>query len=541
MTAFARMVLSGVLVCAISSTAALAAPASHRNAASPLDQLGSVNFPTSCNAAADAKVKTGVALMHSFQYQQSRETFEQAAAADPKCAVAHWGAAMTHYHQLWENPDKDALDKGRAQLDIAHKLGGGNAALEHGYITAADAYFEHDANLTYEQRVQSYVNAMAKVHAANPNDVDASSFYALSLVSLAYKDDEHGSQHRQDALAILLPLFTANPDHPGVAHYIIHAADTPALAPQALEAARRYAKIAPDSAHALHMPAHTFTRLGLWQESIDSNVAAEAVAAKALAAHEAEAHYQFHAMDFLAYSYVQMGQGAEAQKVLDDLKNVKTDEHHITMRATYLDARNALDMRDWKKAAALPVPSGLGASDLVSIYWAKSIGSARTGDAAAAKENLEKMLPGLAARAEEDRASGEKVHEGKPVEQLEAEGWLAFAEKRYDDGATSLRAAADRQEADGIDSVVIPAREMLAEFFIETKQPDKALIEYRAVLKESPGRFNAQYGAAIAANQVGDKGAARDYMVHLQHDCAKDADRPEIHQLSMMIDRRWPH
>ena len=541
MTAFARMVLSGVLVCAISSTAALAAPASHRNAASPLDQLGSVNFPTSCNAAADAKVKTGVALMHSFQYQQSRETFEQAAAADPKCAVAHWGATMTHYHQLWENPDKDALDKGRAELGIAHKLGGGNTAIERGYITAADAYFARDTNLTYEQRVQSYVNAMAKVHAANPNDVDASSFYALSLVSLAYKDDEHGSQHRQDALAILLPLFTANPDHPGVAHYIIHAADTPALAPQALEAARRYAKIAPDSAHALHMPAHTFTRLGLWQESIDSNVAAEAVAAKALAAHEAEAHYQFHAMDFLAYSYVQMGQGAEAQKVLDDLKNVKTDEHHITMRATYLDARNALDMRDWKKAAALPVPSGLGASDLVSIYWAKSIGSARTGDAAAAKENLEKMLPGLAARAEEDKASGEKVHEGKPIEQLEAEGWLAFAEKRYDDGATSLRAAADRQEADGIDSVVIPAREMLAEFFIETKQPDKALIEYRAVLKESPGRFNAQYGAAIAANQVGDKGAARDYMVHLQHDCAKDADRPEIHQLSMMIDRRWPH
>ena len=414
-------------------------------------------------------------------------------------------------------------------------------ALERGYITAADAYFWRDTKLTYEQRVQAYADAMAKVHAANPNDVDASSFYALSLVSLAYKDDAHGDQHRKDALAILLPLFTANPDHPGVAHYIIHAADTPALAPQALEAARRYAKIAPDSAHALHMPAHTFTRLGLWQESIDSNVAAEAVAAKALAAHEAEAHYQFHAMDFLAYSYVQMGQGAEAQKVLDDLKNVNTDEHHIAMRSAYLDARNALDMRDWKGAAALPVPADLGGSDLVPIYWARSIGAARTGDAAAAKDNLQKMLPGLAARAEEDKASGEKVHEGKPVEQLEAEGWLAFAEKRYEEAAASLRAAADRQEADGIDSVAIPAREMLAEFYLETKQPDKALAEYRAVLKESPGRFNAQYGAAIAANLVGDKGAARDYMVHLQHECAKDADRPEIHQLSMTIDRRWPH
>jgi hypothetical protein len=538
MTAFARMVLSGVLVCAISSTAALAAP--RRNGASPLDHLGSVNFPTSCNTAADANVKTAVALLHSFQYQQARDTFEQAAAADPQCAIAHWGAAMTHYHQLWENPDKDALEKGRTELDIAHKLGGGNTALERGYIIAANAYFWRDTNLTYEQRVQAYANAMAKVHAANPNDVDASSFYALSLVSLAYKDDAHGDQHRQDALAILLPLFTANPDHPGVAHYIIHAADTPALAPQALEAARRYAKIAPDSSHALHMPAHTFTRLGLWQESIDSNIAAEASAAKALAAHTADAHYQFHPMDFLAYSYVQMGQGAEAQKVLDDLRTVKTDERHIAMRATYLDARNALDMRQWKTAAALPVPD-LGASDLVPIYWAKSIGAARSGNASAAKENLAKLLPGLAARAEEDKASGEKVHEGKPVEQLEAEGWLAFAEKRYDEAATTLRAAADRQEADGIDSVVIPAREMLAEFFVETKQPDKALAEYRAVLKESPGRFNAQYGAAIAANQLGDKGAARDYMVHLQHDCAKDADRPEIHQLSMMIDRRWPH
>jgi hypothetical protein len=537
MTAFARVVLSGVLVCAMSSPAILAAV--HRTAAP--DQLGSVNFPTSCNAAADAKVKTGVALMHSFQYQQARETFEHAAAADPKCAIAHWGAAMTHYHQLWENPDKDALDKGRTELDLAHKAGGGNTALERGYITSADAYFYRDTNLTYEQRVKAYSDAMAKVHANTPNDVDASSFYALSLISLAYKDDTHGDQHRKDALAILLPLFTANPDHPGVAHYIIHAADTPALAPQALEAARRYAKIAPDSAHALHMPAHTFTRLGLWQESIDSNIAAEAVAAKALASHEAEAHYQFHAMDFLAYSYVQMGQGAEAQKVLDDLKNVKTDEHHIAMRATYLDARNALDMRDWKKAAALPVPADLGASDLVPIYWAKSIGAARAGDVAAAKENLEKMLPGIAARAEEDKASGEKVKEGKPVDQLEAEGWLAFAEKRYDDAATSLRAAADRQEADGIDSVVIPAREMLAEFFIETKQPERALLEYRAVLKENPGRFNAMYGAAVASNQVGDKGGARDYMVHLQHDCAKDADRPEIHQLSMMIDRRWPH
>jgi hypothetical protein len=545
MTSILRVGLCAILTCFSASAATTkATPAAARRAAhadlSPASgQLGTVNFPTSCNAAAQTSIVSGVALMHSFQYQQSEAAFKQAASADPKCAMAKWGEAMALYHQLWDNPDADALKTGHADIAAAEKLHAATPR-EQGYIDAASAYFKDGDSLTYKDRVQAYSDAMAKVHAANPDDVDAASLYALSLVSLAYKDEKNSDGDRKQALAILLPLFATNPDHPGVAHYIIHAADTPALAPQALEAARRYAKIAPDSSHALHMPAHTFTRLGLWQESIDSNVAASAAAAKSIAAHESEPHYQFHAMDFLAYSYVQMGQGAKAEVVLTELKNVAADKHHIEMRKAYLDARHALDMRDYKRAADLPVLE-LEPSDLVATYWAKSIGSARSGNAAAAKESLAKLIPALAARAEEDKRSGDTIHEGKPTEQLEAEGWLAFAEGRAEDAVSSLRAAADKQEADGIDSVVIPAREMLADLLLALNRPVDAVKEYAATLKESPGRFDAQFGAAIAANAAGDKGSARDYAVRLQRQCAADADRPEIRQLTLVIDKRWPH
>ena len=530
-------ILRAGLCVALAFSAASTVTAAPRPAAS--GQLGTVNFPSSCNAAAQTSIVSGVALLHSFQYQQSETVFKQASTADPKCAMAKWGEAMALYHQLWDNPAADTLKDGHADIVAAQKLPAATPR-EQGYIDAAAAYFQGGASLTYKDRVQAYSEAMAKVHAANPNDVDAAAFYALSLVSLSYKDEKNADANRKQALAILLPLFVTNPDHPGVAHYIIHAADTPTLAPQALDAARRYAKIAPDSTHALHMPSHTFTRLGLWQESIDSNIAASAAAAKAVAAHQEPAHYQFHPMDFLAYSYVQVGDGAKAEAVLADLKSVPADKHHVEMREASLNARDALDMRDYKRAADLPVLD-LEPSDLVATYWAKSIGAARTKNPAAAKENLTKLIPALAARAEEDKKSGEIVHEGKPTEQLEAEGWLAYAEGRADDAVASLKAAAEKQEADGIDSVVIPAREMLADLLLALNHPQEAQQEYVATLKESPGRFDAMYGAAMASNAFGDKGSARDYAVHLQHQCGADADRPEIRQLTLVIDKRWPH
>jgi hypothetical protein len=533
MTRILRTALCVAIACGGSAVVA-------RAATSP-DQLGTVEFPNSCNAAAKPSIISGVAFMHSFQYQQSEEAFEQAAKADPKCAIAFWGEAMARYHQLWDNPDAIALTKGRDELAEAQKLKTGTP-LERGYIDAAAAYFKKDPKLTYADRTRAYSEAMAKVHASNPDDVDASTFYALSLVSLAYKDEKDAYDLRKQALAILQPLFLSHPNHPGVAHYIIHAADTPQLASQGLDAARAYAKIAPDSSHALHMPSHIFVRLGLWQESADSNIAASNAAAEAEKAHGGEDHYQFHAMDYLAYSYVQMGQAAKADAVLADLKNVPgASAHHIATRQSYLDARNALDLHRWKDAAALPILE-IDRADLAPTYWAKAIGSARTGDAASAKANLDKLVVAVAARNERDKKDGNEVKDGKPVDQLEAEAWVAFAEKRGDDAVTSMRAAAERQESEDFEDVVIPAREMLGDLFLELNRPDLAVKEYLATLKNvAPNRFDSQFGAAVAANKNGDPGNARDYAVALQHRCGTDADRPEIRQLSMTIDKRWPH
>lgn len=532
MTRILRAALCVVTMCATAGISAKAAtvPA----------QLGTVEFPTSCNAAAKPAVLSGVAFLHSFQYMQSEAAFEQAAKADPKCAIAQWGEAMALYQQLWNNPDADTMAKARGYLATAQKLKRGTP-LERGYIEAASVYFKNHPKLTYADRTRNYSEAMAKVHAANPNDTDAAAFYALSLVSLAYKDEKNAEADRKQALAILLPLFQTHPDHPGVAHYIIHAADTPALAPQGLEAARRYAKIAPDSSHALHMPSHIFVRLGLWQESIDSNVAASAAAAKATEAHQAMPHYQFHAMDYLAYSYAQLGQAAKADQVLAELEKVPgANAAEIGKRQAYLDARNALDLHRYKDAAALPVLD-IETYALVPTYWAKSVGAARTGDTAAAKDNLAKLVTALAARDADDKKNGEEVKAGKHTEQLEAEAWMAFAEKRADDAVTTMRAAAERQESEQFEDVIIPAREMLGDLFLELNRPDLALKEYTATLKFAPGRFDSRFGAAIAANLAGDKGGARDYAVHLQHDCGPAADRPEIRQLSLSIDKRWPH
>ena len=525
-----RAALCIVSLCALAGVSAKAAP----------DQLGTVDFPSSCKAAAKPAILSGVAFMHSFQYMQSEAAFEDAAKADPNCAIALWGEALALYQQLWNNPDAETLAKGRADLAAAQKLKSGTP-LERGYIGAAVVYFKDDPKLSYADRTRHYSEAMAKLYAANPNDTDVAAFYALSLVSLAYKDEKNADADRKQALAILLPLLQTHPDHPGVAHYIIHAADTPALAQQGLDAARRYAKIAPDSSHALHMPSHIFVRLGLWQESIDSNLAASAAAAKATEAHQGMPHYQFHAMDYLAYSYAQLGQAAKADQVLADLEKVPgASAAEIGKRQAYLDARNALDLRRYKDAAALPVLD-IETYALVPTYWAKSIGAARTGDTAAAKDNLAKLVTALAARDADDKKNGEEVKAGKHTEQLEAEAWVAFAEKRADDAVTAMRAAAERQESEQFEDVIIPAREMLGDLFLELNRPDLAMNEYAATLKFAPGRFDSRFGAAIAANLAGDKGGARDYAVHLQHDCGPEADRPEIRQLSLAIDKRWPH
>ena len=496
-------------------------------------QLGKVNFPTSCSSAAQPAMEKAVALLHSFQYTQSEQTFAKAAQEDPHCAMADWGKAMALYHQLWDFPRTKDLREGREDLEEATRIGG-TTQRESEYISAAAAFYQDKSDSTHTARAQAYSAAMEKLYRDNPKDTDAAAFYALSLVALAEYGD-HDLENRKKALTVLDPLLVSEPEHPGVAHYIIHASDTPELASEGLVAARMYAKIAPDSSHAIHMPSHIFTRLGLWQESIDSNIAAEASARKATEMHMAEPHYQTHAMDFLDYAYLQSGQEARARAVVNDLGTVPgADRESIGDMQAIFEARNAIELHHWKEAASLDVPD-IPLRDQGMTYWAKAIGAARSADVDGAKQDIQKLIEANDARDLHEKGMGNKVSPGEGVEQREAEAWLAYAEGKSAEAVKSLRLAAEREESEHVESLTVPAREMLGDLFLELKQPSEALAEYQGALKISPKRFDSLYGAAHAAEAAGNAQEARDYFTQLSKIAAPDADRPELQEAKVSL------
>jgi len=482
------------------------------------DHLGKVDFPSTCSAAAQPFIEKGAALLHSFQYLQSENTFTEAVKQDPQCALAHWGKAMALYHQLWDFPEKKTLGAGRKELEKARKLKNGSPR-EKGFIETADVFFQKNGKLDEKARIAAYSAAMEKWYATLPGDVEVGSFYALSLVALAYQEDApKGLALREKAIAVLNPLFEKNPDHPGVAHYLIHAADEQSLAPQGLTAARRYAAIAPDSSHAIHMPSHIFVRLGMWQDSITSNISAQAAGAHAAEAHQAESHYQTHAMDFLNYSYLQIGQVAKAQAVI-------TDEHHVVgatdkskeQHAALLNERMLMEFHRWKEAAALPA----------EFMFTRTIGAARSADLTAARAGL----ANLQANAKELAGKKKGNYTGAADDQIqlqEAEAWVMFADGRIDQALKELRAAADAEDSHRLDSFNVSAREMLAEMLLEAKRPIEALAEYKIALKNTPNRFNLLVGAGRAANAAQQLGEAHTYFSILLEMCGSSGDRPEL-------------
>ena len=497
------------------------------------EQLGHVDFPNSCKAEAQPALLKGLALLHSFQYQASESAFKAATDLDPNCAIAHWGTAMALYHQLWDFPGKRTLKEGLESVEKAQKLGAPTPR-ERGYIAAAAAFYQDDEKLSHVQRTTAYSEALALLHSGAPGDVEASAFYALSLVALADEDIDV-TANRKKAIAILEPLFKKYPDNPGVAHYLIHATDKPQFAGEGLAAARAYAKIAPDSSHALHMPSHIFTRLGLWQESIASNIAATAAAAHATEMHQSESHYQTHAMDFLDYAYLQSGQEAKARALSAEEMNVpgsgegEKADHRVTV-----DARNAIELHRWKEAAALAVPERRNSQDI--IYWAKAIGAARSADVAAAKDAVGKLAEAVAHREGESKATGYDVSAEKATDLREAEAWLAYAEGDSAKAISLLRAAADREDAKGLDSVTMPAREMLGDLMMELKKPADAIAAYKVVLAEAPNRFDALLGAAQASQAAGDTRSARDYYSQLLKIVDPAADRTELKEVKANLD-----
>ena len=493
-------------------------------AARAAERLGEVNFPTSCSPSAQSAMAKGLALLHSFQYDEAEKAFTDAVRGDSRCALAYWGKAMALYQQLWNFPDAKTLAEGQQDVEQAQKLGTKDDR-EREYIDAAAAFFNR-AELSPKARAGAYSLAMKKLYTDHPEDNEAGELYALSLISLAQMGVQDMA-NRTKAIAILDPIFAKYPNSPGAAHYLIHAADVPELAPQGLAAARVYAKIAPDSAHALHMPSHIFRRLGLWQEVIDSNLASAAAAAKATEERRGDASYQFHAMDFLDYAYLQSGQEAKARRLVAELKNVpQGGESNIIEEQNEFAARNAMELHRWQEAAMLEIPKERFEWQDYT-YWTRAIGAARGGDVEGARAAVQKLTEIDRLRVARQKQAG-GAPSGESIDLSEAEAWLAYAQGKADDAVARLRSAADREDARDAEPFAMPAREMLADMLALARRPSEALAEYKAVLKMYPNRFDALYGAARAADSLGDRHTAADYYAKLISICAPGADRPEL-------------
>src|SRR5271163_295446 len=327
-----RKLLTLLACAAISSGAAsqsMAGDHHHHDAAEAQEVLGRVSFPTSCAARLQERIVRGVALLHSFGYSEAQMQFEAIAKDDPGCAMAHWGVAMTQFHELWGPPDADGLRLGAEEMAKARAAASASpvAPIERAYIDALSAFFD-PGNEKFQQRADAYEAKMNRLHADFPDDVEGAAFDALSMLAAVAPGDT-SLTHEHAALAILVPLFAAHPDHPGLAHYIIHTCDTPALAADGLSAAREYASIAPSSAHALHMPGHIFARLGMWQQDIDSNIASVHASEYAEQHHLGGITHQIHAYEFLIYAYLQDGDDAGAKRVLDDTEPVVAHLHSV--------------------------------------------------------------------------------------------------------------------------------------------------------------------------------------------------------------------
>jgi len=375
-----RLTLISMVLIAICATFAVRTVAQHDHLAGDPGKLGKVNFPVTCDPAVQPQFSSGVAMLHSFWYEKASDTFAAIAQKDPTCGMAYWGIAMTYYHQVWPAPGSADLKAGAAAAEKA-KLAGAKTQRERDYIAAVETFYRDSDKLDHASRAQAYERAMEQLQARYPDDHEAAIFHALALLATAPPADKTYANQKK-AGAILEPLFVEQPEHPGIAHYIIHAYDYPPLAPRALDAARRYAQIAPDSPHALHMPSHIFTRLGLWQESIDSNLVSAASAQKNNAPGN-----DLHAKDYLIYAYLQGGQDREAKRALDAPPPGRPDDPQY-MNWLYAmgtsPARYAVERHRWDEAAALTVPpntfpGGRAAWTEANLHFARALGASRTG------------------------------------------------------------------------------------------------------------------------------------------------------------------
>ena len=533
-----RRSIFALLIALLFACSAVADDEHHHEDLSP-EQLGTVHFPVSCAASVQKPFERGVALLHSFWYEEAEKQFQQISKDDPTCAMARWGVAMSLWHQLWDTPKEDTLAKGLAEVKQAKSLHP-KTAREGDYIAATEAFYK-SGKRDHQARANAYAQAMERMYTHYPEDREAAAFFALSLLASA-PDHDTTFANRKRAAAVLEPLFSAEPNHPGVAHYLIHSYDKPQLAQLGLPAARRYAQIAPAAPHALHMPSHIFARLGLWQEDIGSNLASIAATRKTAAMHMGGEAHQFHAMDFLDYAYLQIGQEAEAQKLVDEIRAMPPQADMYGMvdprpwALALFSASNVIELHQWQEAAALsPVPGARPGTDALT-YWARAIGAARSGKLDQASQDLEHLRS-----LHQTLVSQNKTDVAYDVEQerKEAQAWLDVAQGKGDSAVEALRAIAEKEEAEGAETGAFPAREMLADMLLEMKRPEQALAEYRTDLKFNPNRFDALYGAAHAAEVAGKSSEAGAYYAQLVKSCdGSTSDRPELEHARALLAKK---
>jgi hypothetical protein len=497
------------------------------------EKLGTVHFATSCNETAQKEFNRAVALLHSFQFSRAIEGFNAVLGEDATCGIAYWGIALSD----WSNPfapgmkDKSQLQAGRESAERGKKVGA-KTERERAYLAAVGKFYSDFDSTPQRTRLLAYRDAMEEVAAKYPNDHEAQIFYALAIAASEDPADKTYAG-RLKAGAILEKLFEEEPTHPGLAHYIIHTYDVPALAERALVAARRYSEIAPDAPHALHMPSHTFTRTGYWQESIDSNIAAAAAAKR-----QGQTAEELHASDYEIYAYLQTAQDQAARQVLDSLPQIASrfDPKAVLSGAggpsvgyfalAAIPARYALELRDWKQATQLTLRESPFSHTDAMTWFARGLGAARLGQASAANESAAALMQ---IRERLTKAGEHYWARQVEIQEIAVRAWAALAAGKKDEALRQMSLAAELEDATEKSAVtpgpLAPARELLGEMLLEMNEPAQALEQFEATLKKEPGRFRALKGAAYAAQLSGNRDASQRYFRELLRVCGH-ADKP---------------
>ncbi len=490
------------------------------------DKLGKVSFPTSCDPKVQAQFERGVAMLHSFWFSATEKTFRDVLAQDPSCAIANWGIAAI----LMSNPlagqgaspkgavaAQAAIDQGRRVIPKTQR--------ERDYIEAVAAYYQDFSTRSERSRQESRAKAFEALAARYPDDDEAQIFSALYIAGTQSQADQTFAAYLK-AAAILEKQFVKYPDHPGVAHYLIHSYDAPPIAKQGLPAARRYASIAPAAPHALHMPSHIFTRVGAWEESVATNRRAAEVAKK-----EGEINQAYHASDYAVYALLQLARDGDAKREMEEaLKVTGADPAQARPYSiAAMPARYAMERGAWREAMQLqPQPTKFLFTDAIT-YFARALGAARSGDPAAAEKDAEELA--RLHKALQDAKNNYWATEVE-IQRLAVAGWIALAQGKTDDALKFMRAAADLEDKNEKHIVtpgrIVPARELLGEMLLELKQPAQALKEFEASHVREPNRFRGYYGAARAAAQSGDSIKAKQYYTRLVELVGKGGPRPEV-------------